>query len=334
MSGVNVKEGDNPIGRFGTGLKYAVAVILRNGGTIRIHRKGREYEFYVHKTKFRGKEFDLVAIRARGILGSFALYKKLSYTTELGRDWDLWQAYRELESNTRDERGRTEVGDHVEKHVPGHSTITVYCDGFVDQLEDSKVFLDTSGRELIYENDLLKMYEGHSSYIYSQGIRVLEPRFPTMYTYDFKPGKVTLTEDRTAKYEYLLYGQLASMFMNEITDQEILDSILIKNTNNKNFLENYDLIFSDTNDGAMVRRIRSLTNSGVSLGRSANMYVGSYFPREATSLTTTVRLSDSQWKEIVTVLRRIRREDLVTSIIKGGYNEPGIPGRVQDDILF
>ena len=29
--GVSVKEGDNPIGFFGTGLKYAIVVLLRTG---------------------------------------------------------------------------------------------------------------------------------------------------------------------------------------------------------------------------------------------------------------------------------------------------------------
>ena len=29
--GVSVKEGDNPIGFFGTGLKYALAILLRTG---------------------------------------------------------------------------------------------------------------------------------------------------------------------------------------------------------------------------------------------------------------------------------------------------------------
>lgn len=38
--GISAKVGDHPIGRFGTGLKYAVAVILREGGIIRLFRPG------------------------------------------------------------------------------------------------------------------------------------------------------------------------------------------------------------------------------------------------------------------------------------------------------
>ena len=34
--GINVKESDHPIGFFGTGLKYALAILLREGQPITI----------------------------------------------------------------------------------------------------------------------------------------------------------------------------------------------------------------------------------------------------------------------------------------------------------
>lgn len=34
--GVSAKESDNPIGQFGTGFKYAIAIILRLGGSISV----------------------------------------------------------------------------------------------------------------------------------------------------------------------------------------------------------------------------------------------------------------------------------------------------------
>ena len=55
LMGVNVKTSNNAIGRFGTGLKYAVAVILRYGGSIQLFIDGVEHEFYLSKKEFRGK---------------------------------------------------------------------------------------------------------------------------------------------------------------------------------------------------------------------------------------------------------------------------------------
>jgi hypothetical protein len=106
MMGANVKVVDNPIGQFGTGLKYAVAVILRHGGTVRLFIETEEYEFYVHEKDFRGKELQTVRMRKRhGTLARWMSSRQLPFTLNYGRNWELWQAYRELESNARDERG-------------------------------------------------------------------------------------------------------------------------------------------------------------------------------------------------------------------------------------
>jgi hypothetical protein len=45
VMGVSVKTNDNPIGYFGTGLKYAIATLLRTGHTVTLKRGGRDHEF-------------------------------------------------------------------------------------------------------------------------------------------------------------------------------------------------------------------------------------------------------------------------------------------------
>jgi hypothetical protein len=39
IMGLNAKESKNPIGQFGTGLKYAIAVLLRNNCSVSIFRR-------------------------------------------------------------------------------------------------------------------------------------------------------------------------------------------------------------------------------------------------------------------------------------------------------
>jgi hypothetical protein len=53
--GVNVKQGNTPIGYFGTGLKYAIAGIIRLGGTIEIWSGETNYFFTGRKETIRGK---------------------------------------------------------------------------------------------------------------------------------------------------------------------------------------------------------------------------------------------------------------------------------------
>lgn len=43
--GVNVKENDNPIGHFGTGLKFAIATLLRTGHKVDLYRGDEKISF-------------------------------------------------------------------------------------------------------------------------------------------------------------------------------------------------------------------------------------------------------------------------------------------------
>ena len=64
--GTNVKPNTTtPIGHFGTGLKYAVAIALRLGGSVTLYTGGAEYGFYLEKKEFRGKVFNTVRMRSR-----------------------------------------------------------------------------------------------------------------------------------------------------------------------------------------------------------------------------------------------------------------------------
>src|SRR5690606_21178629 len=119
--GINVKDGDNPIGHFGTGLKIAIASILRMGGAITIYRGMDRYEFDTIGVVVRGKGFDLVGLSING-----AEQTELGFTTELGKNWEPWMVMRELESNCRDEAGESVLGHSVP--MQDMTTIHVTCD--------------------------------------------------------------------------------------------------------------------------------------------------------------------------------------------------------------
>lgn len=90
--GVSVKK-DNAIGFFGTGLKYAIAICLREGCPLSIWSGGEEYSFTTKKVAITGQDFDVVCMNG----------EELGFTTELGKTWKLWQAFRELYCNCTDE---------------------------------------------------------------------------------------------------------------------------------------------------------------------------------------------------------------------------------------
>jgi hypothetical protein len=53
--GVSAKEGENPIGFFGTGLKYAIASLLRTSHKITIWRGLDRYDFATEPARFAAR---------------------------------------------------------------------------------------------------------------------------------------------------------------------------------------------------------------------------------------------------------------------------------------
>lgn len=241
--GVHAKPNtDNPLGHFGTGLKYAVAIILRKGGTIRLVVAGVEYEFYTAKSDFRGKQIEKIRMRKRKGLNPWRSIE-LAFTTELGKNWDLWQAYRELESNTRDENGTS--GLEGLQHPKSGTTIEVTCTGFDDTAQlVNEVFLDEKG-PLVFDNRVLSIYDSPSKYIYYRGVRVHEMQYPARMTYDFKKYHVTLSEDRSAMNVYDLFSKISVVMVQDIQDPKILYKALNKSDRkDENTFEGHDLSFN------------------------------------------------------------------------------------------
>lgn len=208
--GVNAKpNSENPIGFFGTGLKYAIAVLLREQCKVELWIGETRYTFYRSEFSFRTKDF--VGLRMRkekfslGQLIGQKSYIELPFTTELGKTWQLWQAFRELESNTRDEGGITELMPDTWSTASikdsNHTYIVVSGQTFVEEFNArEKTFLS---RALVVkdESETLQIFGSPSRHIYYRGMRVLDLERPAVFTYNILE-RMDLTEDRTLKYAF------------------------------------------------------------------------------------------------------------------------------------
>jgi len=94
VMGLSVKA-EGSFGMFGTGLKYAIATILRSGDSVEIVSNGNSFQFDYETRDFRGESFGFV--RCNG--------EDVGFTTQLGKCWEPWMAYRELLCNATDEGG-------------------------------------------------------------------------------------------------------------------------------------------------------------------------------------------------------------------------------------
>jgi len=215
--GLSVKEGENPIGYFGTGLKYAIAVLVRNGAEVSINANGEVYTFNVMSDTFRNKEFNSITMHS-----SIKDYE-LPFTTELGKNWEMWQVFRELYCNTLDEHGvvRESAGHFTVPNWDIKTIITVSHKDFYDAYMNRDKYFINENRHPVVIDQMMDMYEGESEYQFYRGIRVGELHFKSMYTYNYK-HPMELTEDRTVKYTFVWDTPITGLICYQAKDKELI----------------------------------------------------------------------------------------------------------------
>ena len=189
IMGLNVKETDTPIGYFGTGFKYGVAVAVRNGCSVVI-QDGTGVESRISKTdrEFRGQAYS--GLRLEEL--------ELPFTTELGKKWELWQAYREFKSNCMDEGGEVFTSDSLPTPEQGKVRILVYGGNFSHIHENSdQFFWDTSYEDEALNEEIFRSAKNPGS-IFHRGIYIGDvggSQFETEYSYNLLQ-RVDISEDR------------------------------------------------------------------------------------------------------------------------------------------
>ena len=213
--GAHVKPAStSPIGYFGTGLKYAIAIILRHHGQITIWSGLTPYQFSTRKEELRGKEFEL--IRMESPEGA----QDLAFTLELGKNWHAWMAYRELMSNQLDEGGETQPQEGLVPPMPGATTIHISCEALQEAAKDhEEIFLQDAQP---YSKNM-EALPGPSPFVYYRGVRVYTHPKPFSKTYNIL-SQLSLTEDRTA-LAYQVFQALVAAQVN-LQDKDQIRQVL------------------------------------------------------------------------------------------------------------
>jgi len=197
--GVSAKETDDAIGYFGTGLKYAVAILLRHNHDVEVRKftNGDVVSLQAFNTvdlEHRGKEFEQVYLDDR----------PLGFTTHLGINWELWQAYRELYANTKDERGwiAQSTAFPIARGEGDMTIITVRGDAFYrTHSERGKFILDGETPEHTFSD--VEFYSGESNYVFYRGFAASPLLEDSLFRYNIVRD-MDLTEDRTIAHDYLI----------------------------------------------------------------------------------------------------------------------------------
>ena len=219
--GASSKRGDDStIGEFGSGWKYALAVLIRNGIEFYIFSGTKKISVSTRDVELRAKQFKMITIGG----------KDTNYTTEMGPDWTLWMAIREIYSNALDEGGCViEEFDADESEVcAGKTNIYIeQTDEVADIIYNWPEFFSFDRTDDVLEvKGKLKVFKAlrpDCSIIYRKGIKVAESPSKGCYDYDFY--NIPINELRVAKNfedvkEALKHGLLNSF------DSDVIKTIL------------------------------------------------------------------------------------------------------------
>ncbi len=196
------RDDSSKIGYFGSGLKYALAVLLREGIAFKVFSGKKEIELTVETEMLRDQSFDVISICG----------KKTSLTTSMGVDWKPWQAVREIFCNALDEVSPSrEVVDSIE---PAEGTTAFYIPTDVEEVQ---YIIDNWAKYFAHDREVLagtccKIYSSYSDTvnIYRKGVRCWDVTYGSLYDYDF--DKLEINESRTVKYSSEVWRGIARLW--------------------------------------------------------------------------------------------------------------------------
>jgi hypothetical protein len=130
----------------------------------------------------------------------------IGFTTELGKQWQLWMAYRELACNCKDEGGTGRFTKTAPMPEAGTTQLIVEGQDFEAVFADGHRYILADEPALTIGTTEVR--NRHSQHVYYRGVRVMELPRPAIYTYNLN-AKIELTEDRTVKHSWEVSHRLA-----------------------------------------------------------------------------------------------------------------------------
>lgn len=182
LMGGSTKRGDETkIGFFGSGNKYALALLLKYNVPFKIFSGNKEIQIETKEVSFRDKSFHKILIDGQ----------ETSLTTDMGPQWEMWQTVREFVSNAIDE-GEYNIIDATEHLEPRAGYTRIYLPHLFeieDVVKNWNSYFAFDRTDAIILNSTGTLYpqidkEG-SLLLYRKGIRCFFNRYvKSLYHYD------------------------------------------------------------------------------------------------------------------------------------------------------
>ena len=217
----------NPIGMFGTGLKYSIATLMRVGAAVTLYIGLDRYEFATSTDDFRGTPFNRLRVRQlrHGLVK--ARWIDLPYTTEYGKFWEPWMVFREMHSNTLDEGGSTypvDVPNNLDDLAMPNTTTFIITLPEYDEAWDQRdeIFLPNGVRSEGFNK--IQVIKTETNNLYFRSLRVYKTDKPMLFTWNLL-ADMALTEDRTLASEYLARYEIACFILSS-DDEDLIERVV------------------------------------------------------------------------------------------------------------
>lgn len=241
--GVNVKQDSSAIGLFGTGLKYGIAGVLRQGGNISLFTDNRCFHFMPLNQTIRGKEFQVIGM-CETTGPNPTTYEPLGWTTDVGKTWKPWMLFREFYCNALDEGGSFRHNKDIIHDVTDLTVWEIETDIFDDVISNfGDYFLDFNANAP-GNNEIECASLTGSPHGFYKSVNVGNPTHRQFRCTWNVLDQLDLTEDRTMKYSFQIKNKIRSFIAYDCDDRKLIERVL---TATDQFIE-HDLEWADLMD--------------------------------------------------------------------------------------
>jgi hypothetical protein len=199
LMGASTKRNDaSKIGMFGTGNKFALAVLLRDNIQVQIYAGQTKYTFLTDQVNLRDQSFSRVLVK-EGRKSPVPT----NFTTEMGLGWDAEGAFRELVSNAYDEEQPAVFTTSHPEGKEGYTRIVLGYSDTVAALHKDFDRLFLFGRKPLEKDPMghWALYSplGPGFRVYRKGILVYQDQ-TTKAAFDYELNSVEISDERKASW--------------------------------------------------------------------------------------------------------------------------------------
>lgn len=262
LIGSSTKRGQDKIGMFGSGWKYALAWLLRNDCAPLIFSGQDEIKIDFTVSMHRASAVNIITVNGR----------ETSLTTEMGCQWSGWMAIREILSNAIDEGEHAITTEWLPK-FQGHDDVTTVYLPMNNELSEVMMKFDSYfsfNRKPVCENKYGKLFiktKKSTVNVYRRGIRCFDCEDETII--DFDGTNLDIDESRLTQPWYI--NQQLMKFIKEGISTSLLTQ----------FLSNDDFFFRDglptKTTSAIMESLKELLAAGKTFTCQLIMGVGGIF---------------------------------------------------------